>query len=144
MYADFFDPPAVPYVKGKPGKGKGKEEDRKGKKGKTPAQAPKVVPTASTSTEPEPKRRSVRFSDAVKVKTIAARGSEFEKLVNKFGWDKAEQMTRAKEAGEEMEDERVGGEGVEELVGGEEEEIGFEEEEDVEMEDGEEIGRAHV
>lgn len=44
-------------------------------------------------------KRSVRFSEAVKVKAIPARGSEFDKLVNKVGWAKAMEITDAQEEG---------------------------------------------
>lgn len=148
MYSDFFDPPPAPYIKGGP-KGKGKADDRsKGKKGKgvgVVAPAPPALkspskksdaqaPVPSTSTSTLKLKRSVRFSDKVKVKTIAARGSAFEKMVEKVGWAKAEAMLG------DIQIDAEAGAGEEEEEGGEEEEddgMPLEDDEDVEMEDGE-------
>lgn len=121
MYADFFDPPSKPFVKGKPSKGKGKAVEApppktKGSKGKL---AKTVEPTAGAKTVT--KKRSVRFSESVKVKEIAPRGSEFDKLVAKFGYEKAEVMMAEteKSGSSSREDEEVfGAEGEEDLVMG--------------------------
>ena len=133
MYDDFFEPPPRPFV----------EEKRpaKGKKGKGINPKPatlaalalaSALPSASTSTTAEPtlkKKRSVKFSEVVKVKAIPARGSEFDKLVEKVGWEKAEEITTAAEAG--LLD-------VDNSAHGDEEMEGDDDEDDEERYDGEE------
>lgn len=160
MYKDFFDPPPKPFGKDK---GKGKDKDAGGKKGKgakgkgkakaddaaLSSPAPTPAPVLDIQVDPisDKKKRRVRFSDAVKVKTIAARGSAFDKLVAKVGWDEAsrileEQGGETKLAGgEEEEDIEEGSDEANEDLEGEGSE-GSEEgsDEDVEMEDGEEDG----
>lgn len=103
MYGDFFEPPPRPF----------KEEKRpaKGKKGKginpKPVSAPTPIVAGSSSTilsaSTSGGKRSVKFSEIVKVKAIPARGSEFDKLVAKVGWEKAEEITKKLEA-EQTED----------------------------------------
>ncbi|KAK4692689.1 U3 small nucleolar RNA-associated protein MPP10, partial [Phenoliferia sp. Uapishka_3] len=133
MYKDFFDPPPKPFGKDK---GKGKDDGgKKGKKGKgkgkiesDPTPAPVVEKNKAT---PVPsKKRKVTFSDSVKVKTIAPRGSAFDKLVAKVGWEEASRIIDAQPT-EEDEFEMEGEDEEEEL--GSDGEGG---EEDVEMEDG--------
>ncbi|KAM0752990.1 Mpp10 protein [Meredithblackwellia eburnea MCA 4105] len=142
MYKDFFDPPPRPLGKGK-GKGKAKEEETfKSKKGKRKEAEAELI-----SVDVDGKRK-VRFSDAVKVKTIAARGSEFDKLVAKVGWEKAVQQIEEQESGlvggsdgSEDKEEEEDGNGVDEMDSNmfdSEEGSEEEEEEDVEMDDEEE------
>lgn len=167
MYADFFEPPPREFKgpKSKETKG-GKRNKGKGKPvssdDEEPAPSPKKVDAkgkgkaianpSATTTPVKSKgidangKRSVRFSSAVKVKTIAARGSAFDKLVAQVGWERASEII---DAAEEVEAESgVGEESILEDAEGvneddeEEEEDGEddqeEEEEDVDMEDGEE------
>lgn len=141
MYKDFFEPPPRPLPKDKKDK-KGKGRVPSSEEVATPAKkekAPSAIGTPATADTPSGKR-GVRFSEAVKVKLIAPRGSEFDKLVNKVGWEQAEEIFRQREAeqaaagGEEEEED----EELEEGLPMEDEDD--EDEEDVEMEDGEEEG----
>lgn len=148
MYADFFDPPSKPFVKGKPSKGKGKAVEAPPTKAK--ASKGKVAKTAEPTAAPKTvtKKRSVRFSESVKVKEIAPRGSEFDKLVAKVGYEKAEAMMAESEksGSSSREDEEVfGAEGEEDLVMGDydperdgEGDDGDSDEEEDEEEEGEE------
>jgi U3 small nucleolar RNA-associated protein MPP10 len=135
MYKDFFEPPPRPLPKDKKGKGKGRAPPTE--EVATPAKKEKAPSaTADAAAETPSGKRGVRFSEAVKVKLIAPRGSEFDKLVNKVGWEQAEEIFRQREAeqavagGEDGEGEEL----EEELpMGDEDDEV-----EDVEMEDGDE------
>lgn len=166
MYADFFEPPPREFKGpksketngGKRNKGKGKlvsSDDEE------PASAPKKVDAKgkgkgkatlddSSSTTPVKAKgldadgkRSVRFSSAVKVKTIAARGSAFDKLVAQVGWERASEII---DAAEEVEAEAGVGEesiledaeGVNEDEEEDEDDEEEDEDEDVDMEDAEE------
>ena len=133
MYDDFFEPPPRPFA----------EEKRpaKGKKGKginpkpiTPAPSTSADSTVAVEGQTLSKKRSVKFSEVVKVKAIPARGSEFDKLVEKVGWEQAEEITVAAETGllddesynEDDDEEREEGEGDdddEERYDGEEDEM---------------------
>jgi U3 small nucleolar RNA-associated protein MPP10 len=139
MYSDFFDPPPRELdAKGKPKKkGKGKpryDRDEVAAEAGVPAAAA-AKPAAK---EGKPKR-SVKFNDAVKVKTIPKRGSEFDKLVAKVGWEKADAMMNAKEkaAQAEVDEEEESEEGEEELMGEPDDEEESPEEIDYEDEEGE-------
>ncbi|KAI5478220.1 U3 small nucleolar RNA-associated protein MPP10 [Pseudohyphozyma bogoriensis] len=137
MYKDFFDPPPRPVAKGKDavkGKAKGK--------GKAKADPSDVVPSPAAVSDPATKKRKVKFSTKVHVKTIPPNGSEFDKLVAKFGWEKASEMLDGAAAAEGAEEDD------EESEAGSDEELGealegVEEEDDVagsdvEMDDEEE------
>lgn len=99
MYADFFEPPPRPYTHEKP---TGHTKEKKSKKSKR--SNPSIQQIAPDQPDDDPPtalaggKRSVRFSEAVKVKTIAARGSEFDKLVNQVGWERAMELTDALES----------------------------------------------
>jgi U3 small nucleolar RNA-associated protein MPP10 len=139
FYKDFFDPPPRPLGKDKKGKGKGKGRPAPTDDDATPTPAAPV--TIDTAAPMPKKKRSVRFSNAVKVKLIAPRGSEFDKLVNKFGWEKAEEMFKemeqAKAAAGEVDEEDGEDDGMP-MESDEEMEGGDEEMEDAEMLSGEE------
>ncbi|KAL8279145.1 hypothetical protein RQP46_008401 [Phenoliferia psychrophenolica] len=160
MYKDFFDPPPRPLGKDK---GKGKDatgKKGKGSKGKPRADAPgpsspapaaaAAAPAPSSTTQSASKKRKVHFSEAVKVKTIAPRGSVFDKLVAKVGWEEASRILeeessssafQPEEDEEDFEMEMAGGAEGEEESDEEDGEEGDEDDEemdeDEEMEDGE-------
>lgn len=140
MYKDFFEPPPRPLPKDKKGKGKGRAPPSE-EPVATPVKKEKKVPSTETpaaAADTPSGKRGVRFSEAVKVKLIAPRGSEFDKLVNKVGWEQAEEIFKQREAEQAAAGEEGGDD--EELEEGLPTEDDEEEEEDVEMDDGEEEG----